>query len=55
MSSLGPLTSLAHDAAATKRIVALQDGSVIPVSHSIPGVQEYADARGSEKLEPSMI
>jgi hypothetical protein len=55
MSSLGALTSLAHDAAATKRIIALQDGRLILVGHSIPGMQEYADARGSEKLEPSMI
>jgi len=33
-----PLTSLADDVAATKRIIALQDGPVIPVGHSYAGV-----------------
>ena len=31
-----PLTSLADDVAATKRIIALQDGPVILVGHSTP-------------------
>jgi hypothetical protein len=33
-----PLTSLADDVAATKRIIALQDGPVILVGHSYAGV-----------------
>ena len=33
-----PLTSLADDVAATKRIIALQDGAVILVGHSYAGV-----------------
>ena len=33
-----PLTSLADDVAATKRIIALQDGPVMLVGHSYAGV-----------------
>ena len=33
-----PLTSLADDVAATKRIIALQDGPVVLVGHSYAGV-----------------
>src|SRR5579883_3209795 len=38
VSVQNPLTSLADDVAATKRIIALQDGPVILVGHSYAGV-----------------
>ncbi len=44
-----PLTSLADDVAATKRIIALQDGPVILVGHSYAGVV-ITEARNDPKV-----
>jgi len=49
-----PLTSLSDDVTATKRIIALQDGRVILVGHSLGWHGNHPSRRRSEGLRPCL-
>jgi pimeloyl-ACP methyl ester carboxylesterase len=48
-----PLTSLAEDAAATRRILALQDGTTVLVGHSFAGT--IISETGDDPIVPALV